>query len=69
LLSGIFFSSIVIYLLKSVSGGQTGFTRQKLALIGFKSGLIGIAILAVVYMMLKEWLAEPGEDSSAARSV
>lgn len=50
LLGGIFFSSIVIHLLKNISGGQVGFTKQKLALIGLKSGLVGVSILALVYI-------------------
>jgi LIVCS family branched-chain amino acid:cation transporter len=49
LLGGIFFSSIVIHILKNTEGGKVGFNRNRLALIGFKAGLLGVSLLGLVY--------------------
>ncbi len=50
LLGGIFFSSIVIHILKNTTGGTVGFSQRKLALIGLKAGTLGVSLLALVYI-------------------
>ena len=50
LLGGIFFSSIVIHILKNTTGGKVGYNRTKLALIGTQAGTLGVALLALVYI-------------------
>lgn len=50
LLGGIFFSSIVIHILKNTVGGKVGYNRNKLALIGLKAGTLGVSLLALVYI-------------------
>jgi LIVCS family branched-chain amino acid:cation transporter len=46
LLGGIFFASIVIKILKQTSESNL----KKLALVGLRSGLLGVALLALVYI-------------------
>ncbi len=50
LLGGIFFASIVIHILKNLTGGTVGFSQKKLALIGLKAGTLGVSLLALVYI-------------------
>ena len=50
LLGGIFFSSIVIHILKNTVGGMVGFNRNRLALIGLKAGILGVSVLALIYI-------------------
>lgn len=50
LLGGIFFSSIVIHILKNTVGGMVGFNRNRLAIIGLKAGALGVSLLALVYL-------------------
>lgn len=50
LLGGIFFSSIVIHILKNTVGGMVGYNRNRLAIIGLKAGTLGVAILALIYL-------------------
>lgn len=53
LLGAIFFASIVISILKSTLEGQGDsetLSRKDLALIGCKSGIIGVLLLSIVYM-------------------
>ena len=50
LLGGIFFSSIVIHILKNTVGGKVGYNRNKLAMIGFKAGTLGVSLLAIIYI-------------------
>ena len=50
LLGGIFFSSIVIHILKNTVGGMVGMNRNRLALIGLKAGTLGVSLLALVYI-------------------
>ena len=50
LLSGIFFSSIVIHILKNNVGGRVGFNRHRLAILGLKAGALGTSLLALVYV-------------------
>lgn len=50
LLGTIFFSSIVIHILKNTMGGTVGFSQKRLALIGLKSGTIGVSLLALIYI-------------------
>ncbi len=52
LLGGIFFSSIVIHILKNNVGGMVGYNRNKLAFIGLKAGAFGVSLLAFVYIGL-----------------
>jgi len=49
LLGGIFFSSIILTMLKS-SNTQENYSLKDLALIGLKSGLLGTSLLALVYI-------------------
>lgn len=49
LLGGIFFSSIVIHILKTNTGGMVGYNRNTLAIIGLKAGTLGVSLLALVY--------------------
>ena len=50
LLGGIFFSSIVIHILKNTVGGMVGMNRNRLAMIGLKAGAFGVTLLALVYI-------------------
>lgn len=50
LLGGIFFSSIVIHILKNQMGGMVGMNRNRLAAIGLKAGALGTSLLAAVYI-------------------
>jgi LIVCS family branched-chain amino acid:cation transporter len=50
LLGAIFFSAIVIHILKNTMGGTVGFSQKRLALIGLKSGALGVSLLALVYI-------------------
>ncbi len=50
LLGGIFFSSIVIHILKNTAGGHIGFNRNRLAIIGLQAGTLGSALLALIYI-------------------
>lgn len=50
LLGGIFFSSIVIHILKNTVGGKVGYNRNKLAMIGLQAGALGVSLLALVYI-------------------
>ncbi len=52
LLACIFFSSIVIHILKNTLGNKISYSHNALALIGFKAGTIGVALLGVVYIGL-----------------
>ncbi len=56
LLGGIFFSSIVIHILKNTVGATIGYNRNKLAMIGLKAGTLGVSLLAMVYMGMS-WLS------------
>src|SRR5690606_1589465 len=49
LLAGIFFSAIIITLLKQKAGSREKASTKKLASISFFSGLIGLTLLALVY--------------------
>ena len=49
LLGGIFFSSIVLHILKNTIGGMVGMNRNRLAMIGLKAGALGVSLLALVY--------------------
>jgi len=50
LLGALFFSSIVLTVLKSTRGKSTQFNPKELALIGLKSGLVGVSLLGLVYI-------------------
>ncbi|EKD48434.1 MAG: hypothetical protein ACD_64C00320G0001 [uncultured bacterium] len=50
LLGGIFFSSIVIHILKNQMGGMVGMNRNRLAIIGLKAGALGTSLLAIIYI-------------------
>lgn len=50
LLGAIFFSAMVIHILKNTMGGTVGFSQKKLALLGLKSGALGVFLLALVYV-------------------
>lgn len=50
LLGGIFFSSIVIHILKNKMGGMVGMNRNRLAMIGLKAGALGVSLLALIYI-------------------
>lgn len=50
LLGAIFFSSIVITLLKNKMGKSIQNNPKALAVIGFKAGLIGVSLLGIVYV-------------------
>lgn len=52
LLACIFFSSIVIHILKNTVGNKISYSHNALALIGFKAGTIGVALLGVMYIGL-----------------
>lgn len=52
LLACIFFSSIVIHILKNTIGNKISYSHNALALIGFKAGTIGVSILGCVYIGL-----------------
>ncbi len=50
LLGAIFFSSIVLTLLKKSMPNQNENSLHKLALLGLKSGAIGVSLLAIIYV-------------------
>ncbi len=50
LLAALFFSSIVLTILKNNSGTGTHYTSRQLALIGLKSGLVGVTLLGIIYI-------------------
>ncbi len=50
LLAGIFLCSTIIHLVRYRFGGMVGFNRVKLSDIGLKAGILGIAILALMYV-------------------
>lgn len=50
LLASIFFSSILLHILKNMIGGTSGYTNRKLALIGLQAGAIGVTLLGLIYM-------------------
>lgn len=50
LLGAIFFSSIVLTLLKRAMPNQNESSLHKLALLGLKSGAIGVSLLAIIYV-------------------
>lgn len=50
LLGAIFFSSIVLTLLKKALPNQNESSLNKIALLGFKSGAIGVSLLAIIYI-------------------
>jgi len=52
LLACIFFSSILIHILKNTIGSKISYSHNALALIGFKAGTIGVSILGVIYIGL-----------------
>jgi LIVCS family branched-chain amino acid:cation transporter len=52
LIGGIFFSSIVIHILKNNSGGNVNFNRNRLAILGLQAGMLGASLLALVYIGL-----------------
>lgn len=52
LLACIFFSSIVIHILKNTVGNKISYSHNALALIGFKAGTIGVSLLGIVYIGL-----------------
>lgn len=47
LIGGIFFSSIVIHILKNTTGN---YGRNRLAILGLKAGALGTSLLAVIYI-------------------
>lgn len=49
LLGAIFFGSIILHILKNTVG-KKGYDNKQLAYIGLKSGLLGISLLAIVYI-------------------
>ena len=49
LLGGIFFSSVVLHILKNTIGGMVGMTQNRLTMIGLKAGALGVSLLALVY--------------------
>lgn len=52
LLACIFFSSIVIHILKNTVGNKISYSHNGLALIGFKAGTIAVALLGLIYLGL-----------------
>jgi LIVCS family branched-chain amino acid:cation transporter len=50
LLGAIFFSSIVIHILKNTIGGMVGYNRNRFIMIGLKAGALGVSLLAMVYI-------------------
>lgn len=52
LLACIFYSSIVIHILKNTIGNKLSYSQNALALIGFKAGTIAVSILGIVYIGL-----------------
>ncbi len=50
LLAGIFFSSIVLQILKNTFGGETSYTKKTIALVSIKAGMIGVSLLGLVYI-------------------
>lgn len=50
LLGAIFFSSIVITILKENLKDHSEKSLKKLALLGFKAGLLGVSLLAIIYI-------------------
>jgi branched-chain amino acid:cation transporter, LIVCS family len=50
MVGAIFFSSIVITLLRETLKDQSEKSLKKLALMGLKAGLLGVSLLAVVYL-------------------
>lgn len=52
LIACIFFSSVVIHILKNTIGNKISYSHNGLALIGFKAGTIAVSILALVYVGL-----------------
>lgn len=50
LLAGIFFSSIVLQILKNTFGGGITYTKKTLALVSIKAGVIGISLLGLIYI-------------------
>lgn len=49
LIGGIFFSSIVIHILKNTLG-HTGIHRNRLAMLGLQAGTLGTSLLAIIYI-------------------
>ncbi len=62
LLGGIFFSSIVIHILKNTIGGMVGMNRNRLAMIGLKAGALGVSLLALVYIGMSVLSMYHGHD-------
>lgn len=52
LLACIFYSSIVIHILKNTVGNKLSYNHNALALISFKAGTIAVSILGIVYIGL-----------------
>lgn len=52
LLACIFYSSIVIHILKNTLGNKLSYNHNALALISFKAGTIAVSILGIVYIGL-----------------
>jgi LIVCS family branched-chain amino acid:cation transporter len=50
LLGGIFFSSMVLQILKNTLGGTVLFDKKAIAIISIKAGIIGTALLGLVYV-------------------
>jgi len=50
LLAALFFSSIVLSVLKNKIGKQTQFNPHQLAIIGLKAGMVGVSLLGLVYI-------------------
>lgn len=68
LLGGIFFSSIVIHILKN-SPSVSNLGQNRLALIGFKSGTLGVGLLALVYVGMSILSVYHGHDLLASGSL
>lgn len=49
LLATIFFSSVVIHILKNTIGNKLSYNQHGLTLIGFKAGTIGVGLLGIIY--------------------
>ena len=50
LLGALFFSSIVLSVLKNKIGKQTNFNPHQLAIVGLKAGMVGVSLLGLVYV-------------------
>lgn len=62
LLGGIFFSSIVLTILRKTVGRQVEYNPRALALIGLKAGTLGVGLLALVYIGMSMLGVYYGQD-------